>query len=115
MRRDKQVELSEILGVHNDLSTGKYLGLPSLIGRSKKSVFKFLKDRMEKSIQGWNNKLLSRAGKAVLLKNVAQSIPSYCMSCFKIPKALCQELERLMNGFWWGSKGNSVKGIRWLS
>lgn len=99
----------------NDLSAGKYLGLPSLIGRSKNFVFNFLKERLEKKIQGWNNKILSRAGRTVLLKNVAQSIPSYCMSCFKIPKTLCQEMERLMNGFRWCSTGNAVKGIRWLS
>lgn len=46
MRRDKQIELSVVLGVHNDLGEGKYLGLLSLIGRSKKLVFKFLKERV---------------------------------------------------------------------
>lgn len=36
VRRDKQLELAGILGVHNDITYTKYLGLPSLIGRSKK-------------------------------------------------------------------------------
>lgn len=85
VRLDKQVELSNILGVFNDLITGRYLGLPSLIGRSKKIVFNFIKDRVAKKIQGWSNKFISRGGKTVLIKNVAQTIPSYFMSCFKIP------------------------------
>lgn len=34
VRRDKQMEIAEVLGVYNDLGEGKYLGLPSLIGRS---------------------------------------------------------------------------------
>lgn len=115
VRRDKQLELSNILEVHNDLSDGRYLGLPSLIGRSKKKVFNFIKDRVAKKIQAWNSKTLSRGGKTVLIKNVAQTIPSYCMSCFKVPKTLAQEIERLMNGYWWSSNGNSSKGIRWLA
>lgn len=32
VRHDKQRELSEILGVTNDLTGSKYLGLPSLVG-----------------------------------------------------------------------------------
>lgn len=68
VRRDKQNEISEILGVHNYLRNSKYLGLPSLIGRSKKSVFNFVKERGWQRTQGWINKMLSRGGKAVLLK-----------------------------------------------
>lgn len=86
--RHKQQELADVLGVYNDLRDGKYLGLPSLIGRSKNNVFNFLKDRAGKKIQEWSNKTSSRAGKMVLLKNVSQAIPSYCMSCFEIQK-LC--------------------------
>ncbi|XP_074351535.1 uncharacterized protein LOC141690652 [Apium graveolens] len=77
VRRDKQQEISALLGVHNNLQEGKYLGLPSLIGRSKKSVFNFLKDRVWKRIQRRGNKLLSKGGKTILIKNVAQAIPSY--------------------------------------
>lgn len=44
VRRDKQMEIEEVLGVYNDLGEGKYLGLPSLIVRSKKVVFNFLED-----------------------------------------------------------------------
>ncbi|KAL8094028.1 hypothetical protein AgCh_035786 [Apium graveolens] len=115
VRRDKQHELSSILGVQNELKDSKYLGLPSLIGRSKKKVFSFVKERVWKRVQGWSNSKLSRAGKAVMIKNVAQSIPSYCMSCFLIPKSLTQEIERILNGYWWKTGVNNNKGLRWVS
>lgn len=115
VRRDKQLELANILGVTNDLRLSNYLGLPSLIGRSKKAIFNFLKEKVWQRIQGWNTKLLSKAGKAVLLRNVAQAIPSYCMTCFLIPKNLCKEIETMMNGYWWKSNSNNNKGIRWAS
>ena len=48
-----------------------YLGLPTLVGRAKYQTFSFLKDRVWKKIKGWKGKLLSRAGKEVLIKAVA--------------------------------------------
>lgn len=50
-----------------------------------------------------------------MIKNVAQSIPSYCMSCFLIPNSLAQEIERILNGYWWKSGASNNKGLRWLS
>lgn len=54
--------------------------------------------------------MLSRAGKAVMIRNVAQSIPAYTMSCFMIPNTMCQEIERMMNAFWWESSPSTRKG-----
>ena len=36
-----QEDLSRIIGVRHVMGTGKYLGLPSMIGRDKRSVFFF--------------------------------------------------------------------------
>ena len=36
---------------------------------------------------------LSRAGKEVLIKSIAQAILSYFMSTFQLPKSLCDELQ----------------------
>ena len=88
------------LGVSSSLDTGRYLGLPSVIGKSKKTIFGFLKDRLWKRIPSWKNRFLSRVGKEILIKLVAQAIPSYCMSTFLLPKTLCDELQRMMNSFW---------------
>lgn len=115
VRRDLQHQLSSVLGVFNDLSNSKYLGLPSLVGRSKKRVFGYLKDKASTRIQSWQPKPISRAGKSVLERNVAQAIPSYTMPCFLLPKTLCQELERKFNNYWWSSGKVERKGLNWLS
>lgn len=99
VRQDKQLELSGVLGVYNGLTNTRYLGLPSVVGRSPKRVFSCLKDKASKRIQAWQVKPISQAGKAVLIRNVAQAIPSYSMSCFLLPKTLCQELEQLFNNY----------------
>lgn len=50
--------ITNILGVRAVLGTGKYLGLPSMIGRSKKATFSFIKDRVWQKISSWSSKCL---------------------------------------------------------
>ena len=87
----------------------KYLGLPTLISRAKYQSFFYLKDRVWKKLQEWKGKLLSRAGKEVLIKAVAQSIPTYTMGVFLLPTRLCDELNALCAKFWWGQVGEERK------
>jgi hypothetical protein len=70
----------------------KYLGLPPVVGRAKRRAFNEIKDRVGRKLQGWKEKLLSQAGREVLIKAVIQAIPTYAMSCFKFPAGLCAEL-----------------------
>ena len=76
-----------------------YLGLPSLVGRSKNNTFAHLKQRMANKVLRWKEKLQTHAGKEVLIKLVAQAVPSYTMSCFLLPKKLCEELTGMIRQF----------------
>ena len=53
-------------------------------------------------MQGWEGKLLSQAGQEVLMKAVVQALPTYTMSCFKLPTGLCHDIEALIRNFFWG-------------
>ena len=109
---DRRDFIKNILGVKEVNRFESYLGLPTLIGRSKYQAFSFLKDRVWKKMQGWKGKMFSRAGKEVLIKAIAQSIPTYTMGVFLLPTKLCNELNALCARFWWGQTGEKRK-IHW--
>ncbi|XP_027175089.1 uncharacterized protein LOC113774685 [Coffea eugenioides] len=46
----------------------------------------------EARLKGWKEKLLSQAGKEVLLKAVIMALPTYVMSACLLPKAVCKEI-----------------------
>jgi len=54
---------------------------------------------------GWEGKLLSQAGREVLIKVVIQAIPTFAMGCFKIPLGLCHDIETLTKKKKLGTKG----------
>ena len=103
---EKKVGIKEALGVPEILHYDTYLGLPSLIGRHKKASFDYIKERMWRKLQGWEEKLLSQAGREVLIKAVVQVIPTYTMSCFLLPQAFVMKLRGLFESFG-GGKGRS--------
>ncbi|CAJ2659660.1 unnamed protein product [Trifolium pratense] len=109
-----QEDLSNLMGVRHVLGTGTYLGMPCMVGRSKKATFAYIKDRIWRKINSWRSRHLSKAGKEVMIKSVLQAIPAYIMSIYIIPDTTMNEIERMLNSFWWGG-GSNNKGIRWLS
>lgn len=108
----RRQEIVATLGVNEVAKHEKYLGLPTIIGKSKKVIFAGLKERIWKQIQGWKEKCMSRPGKETLIKGVVQSIPTYMMGVFKIPDGLLDEIHSMLAQFWWGSDGSTRK-LHW--
>ena len=108
-----RVEIKEALGMEEIKHYDKYLGLPSLVGRHKKASFDYIKERVWRKLQGWEEKLLLQAGREILIKAVVQAIPTYTMCCFKLPLGLCHEIEGLIHKFWWGQRGDR-RNIHWV-
>lgn len=55
-------------------------------------------------MQGWKYKFFfSVWGKDILIKSVAQAIPSYDMSVFHIPKGFCNDIANIFTRFLWDS------------
>ena len=86
-----------------DSSHTKYLGLPSIIGRSNKVVFVEIKDKVCKKLAGWKGKLLSLGGKGSSYQGCGLScshLHDELLSTSK--KSLYDDLEKMMRSFWWG-------------
>lgn len=98
---ERRSEVLDILGPMQDTRHNKYLGLPSVIGRSKSEVFVEVKERVGKKLVRWKEKMLSIGGKEILINVVAQAVPTYTISCFLLPKGLCEETEGMIRKFWW--------------
>lgn len=77
----------------------------------KKQVFSFIKDTIWKRLQGWKAKKISRAGKTFLIKNVATTILSYCISSFLFPESMCKDMEVMINKYWWKSRCTVIRGL----
>uniref|UniRef100_A0A2N9I4S0 Reverse transcriptase zinc-binding domain-containing protein n=1 Tax=Fagus sylvatica TaxID=28930 RepID=A0A2N9I4S0_FAGSY len=90
-------EIQSRLGARGTNQLEKYLGLPPIIGRSKRKAFEDIKSRIGRKVGGWKEKLLSQAGKEILIKAVAQAIPTYAMSVFRLPGSLCDEINSMIN------------------
>ncbi|KAA3480901.1 reverse transcriptase [Gossypium australe] len=86
--KEAKAVVSSLLGVRSSSNPEKYIGLPNMV------------DRINSRIDGWSNRLLSQGGKEVFIKSVLQAIPTYAMSCFLLPKSLCEKIE-------------SKRGIHW--
>jgi hypothetical protein len=90
----------------------KYLGMPTQIGQSRRACFNFIMDKIKKKLKGWKERCLSFAGRSTLISVVIQAIPTYIMSCFLLPRSMCDKIESAMCNFWWGSSERNHK-IHW--
>jgi len=110
----KRLEILNLSRLSEATRYDTYLGLPSLIGKSKMQAFNSINSRVEKKLSNWKVKFLSQARREILLKDVVQAITTYCMSVFLLPQTLCKDLNRMMQDFLWSHMAKSSK-IRWMS
>ena len=99
-------QIKEAWRVPEIMQYEKYLGLPSFVGKGKKASFNYIKERIWRKIEGWEGKLLSQAGREVLIKSLIQAIPTYTTGCFKIPMGLCNKIKAMIKNFWRGQRGD---------
>lgn len=57
---------------------------------------------------------MSVAGREKMIKSVAQAVPTYAMSCFKLQDSICKEIDSGIAHFWWGGNDRDQK-IHWKS
>jgi hypothetical protein len=79
-----------------------------------KDSFKTTKERLSRKLSPWIEHHMSSGAKEVLIKSVAQAIPTYIMRVFKLPNTLCEEMEQMIRYFWWGDEKGARK-VHWLA
>ncbi|XP_031120886.1 uncharacterized protein LOC116024124 [Ipomoea triloba] len=109
--QDMRDVVAGVLGVPQSSNFGKYLGLPAFVGRNKRAAFSYIEDKIKQRICSWNKRLLSQAGKEILLKSVAQAMLTFSMTVFLLPESVCLSVQRTMNKYWWGS--GTERGLHW--
>lgn len=109
-----KIRVKQELNISNEGGIGKYLGLPEHFGRRKRDIFAEIIDRIRQKAHSWSARYLSGAGKMVLLKAVLASMPTYAMSCFKLPKSLCKQIQSILTRFWWDVKPD-VRKMCWVA
>ena len=109
VRRNEREAIMQKLAISKETMNERYLGLPVFVGRSKTKVFAYLKERIWSRIQGWKEKMLPRAGKVILIKAVAQAIPTYAMGCFDITKEICDQISTMICKYWWSNQEKENK------
>lgn len=101
------------LHIDTEALCDKYLGLPTALGRSTAGAFDFMATRIRNLVGTWSGREASYAGREVLLKSVAQAVPTYSMSCFLLSKTTCKKMRSSISNYWWGGSATS-RHMHWL-
>jgi hypothetical protein len=103
--QEDQERVRNTLNVEQQAFKSKYLGLPTPKGRMNKGKFQSLQARLSQMLIELGDIPLAQAAREVLIKAVAQAIPTYVMALmgvFKLPASVCDELNHLIRNYFVG-------------
>ncbi|XP_074298106.1 uncharacterized protein LOC141628922 [Silene latifolia] len=94
---------------------GTYLGMPTINGRVTRHTFEHLEDKINTRLAGWSTKKLSLAGRETLVKSTLLTMANYSMQTAKIPRTICDSIDRKARRFLWGGDETkkSIHLINW--
>lgn len=93
----------------------EYLGMP--LGGSPKLEYLWnpIIERIDRKLHSWHHSYISKGGRLTLIQAVLSNLPTYYLSLFKAPVAVCKSIERKWRNFIW--EGTDDKGrshlVRW--
>lgn len=98
--------LSSTFGVSYKPNLGRYLGV-YVDSSCHKSNYSEMVDKLHQKLSGWKARLLSQAGRLVLIKSVLSSLPLYRMSSFAFPQKILHQMDSTVINFFWGYKDSN--------
>ncbi|CAL1366122.1 unnamed protein product [Linum trigynum] len=97
------------LGIQETDDLGRYLGVPVLHGIISKTTFKYILEKIDRKLTAWKAKTLSLAGRVTLAQSVLNAIPTYAMQTSMLPVSICDDIDRRIRRFVWGSQEGKRK------
>ncbi|XP_057723574.1 uncharacterized protein LOC130939490 [Arachis stenosperma] len=94
--------MCQLLGCQEAALPVRYLGISLGANPRLVKTWKHVLDKVEEKLNLWNAKVLSKAGKLVLIKSVINSLPIYYLSLYKMPNAVARRIISLQRRFFWG-------------
>ena len=88
-------------------------GLPLSPTKPPPNAFDPLLERARKLLTGWQAKLLDKGNRLILISGVLDSLLTYFMSIFRIPKKVLKTLDSLRGAFFWAGE-DSCSGAQCL-
>ncbi|KAL0283604.1 UNVERIFIED_CONTAM: putative ribonuclease H protein [Sesamum angustifolium] len=89
--------------VSGQLINVTYLGVPLYKENRKACLFDPIISRLRGLLQGWATTNLSHGGRLALIRSVLQATPLHLLQVIHLPKSVLITIERIFNGFFWGS------------
>jgi hypothetical protein len=102
------MSLQKFSAAKNEFSI-KYLGVPLHHSKLRKEDLQPVIDKIIKRIAGWKGRLLSYAGRLILLKFCLASIPIYLLSVIKFPRWAIDTINTHMRHFLWNNNKDRHK------
>ncbi|KAG7552757.1 Reverse transcriptase domain [Arabidopsis thaliana x Arabidopsis arenosa] len=90
----------------------RYLGLPLLHRKLRRTDYSPLIDQISARFNHWTTKTLSFAGRLQLISSVIYSSVNFWMSTFILPKCCLSTIESLCNRFLWSADITKKGGIK---
>ncbi|XP_062080350.1 uncharacterized protein LOC133785111 [Humulus lupulus] len=86
-----------------------YLGVPMRPTKWKHEDCEVIIQKFRLKIQNWASRHLSFAGRIQPINLVLLGLRNYWMSIFVLPQSIVKEIEKICQGFLWGSSGQRSK------
>lgn len=103
--QESQLALQKFSFQETNLLEGiKYLGFRLKLDGYKIANWTWLITKVEKRISFWYHRLLSKAGRLILIKSVLEATPVYWMSLAWIPRGILHRIQQICCKFLWNGK-----------
>lgn len=88
--------------------------MPIITGRVTKATFSHTCEKIDRKLAGWKTKYLSMVGIITLAKSTISTMSNYSMQTAKLPKLVCDEVDKKVRKFIWGGSDDK-RGVHLIS